>query len=93
MVTSIRGEDSASFLKQEAGKGGLYLHTLIFRSLSVSHHLSHSPFRIVSFIFKRARAPGLLQLIPLFLKREAITLFMFDSIAPALSIPLSFSIN
>ena len=36
----------------------MYLLTLIFCSISVSHQLSYSPFMIVSFIFKRARAPG-----------------------------------
>ena len=93
MVTSTIGEDSVSLLKCAAGRGGLYLPTLIFRSLSVSHQLFHSLFRMVFFIFKRARAPGLLQLIPFFLKRAAITLFMLDSITPALSIFLSFSLK
>jgi len=39
---------------------------------------SHWLFKINSFIFRRLRASGLLQLIPLFLKREAITWFTLE---------------
>jgi len=64
-------------------------------SASIGHQLSHSLLTIICPTLARLRAPGILHLIPLFLKRLAKVLSILPSTAPKSSTgrPCSLSLS